>query len=361
MAVEIDNGELGFLDTPDLQSEQLALFQSDLLLERRNPFSVKDGIKALEGANHVQVLVVDIGGTAIKYNLGELHRGKINIDESRKAIFPAENQGENYISVLQKINTQFKNLPVGISVAGVVNGPDLETSPNVPIFARNLKAEGGFRGILGNRVVAFNDAVAGVIPVAIRAIQEGEILPYFINFICGGGIGGAGLDTINNIVISLEPGHTPATSESNPNSVTDLCLLYPNYRHVCIERIAASGAIEKQWEKLTGNKLTAIEIERLMHEGNTNALKLYDASSRLLAHTIEGVRQRLNFDPGQTVVFLHGGGFKAKGMIERIEKTLNKHHSASGGQLKLLSPKSFGNIDVCFAGAAIAAGALDIH
>jgi hypothetical protein len=175
---------------------------------------------------------------------------------------------------------------------------------------------------------------------------------YLIN---GGGIGGAALDA-DGTMISMEPGHIRAARELNHLKITSLCDFMEQKfapmkkRFACIEKIGAIGAgIVEQWQWLKGKKLDGIEIAEKMYGGDKTALELFSDLTVISAHAAAGMIQALGFSPEDTTIVLHGGGFKASGVVERMRAILAKHYNSQDVSLLPLSENG------CLRGVAIAA------
>lgn len=341
---------------PRMSSVQLEQFDLESILAR--PSGNIDLLKAaikLRNSPGQEILTIDIGGTALKaLPVSVKEDGTIEIDESQQLMFDKIGEGDNYLEALLKIADRYPNLPVAVSSAGVVENNTLITCPNAPALVGPLKRAGNFSGIFKRPVPLMNDAVAGVVVGAVGVAMRDQRARPTIYIINGGGIGSASIDALGNIT-SSEPGHTRVVDETlNPNHVDTLCHLFPGPRwdHVCLERIAASGAgIEPQWETLTGQKLPGIEIAEKMYGGDKQALQLYNTSALITAHIIEGVRSSLDFPIEDTAVVLFGGAFKTHGMVNRIRQILTKY----GKPMELIRVGELGFSNANMAGLAISA------
>lgn len=346
---------------PELSLLQLSVFNRESLTARPtlrlDPSAVAGRLLASQGA---ETRVIDIGGTAMKYNRAVVGEGgAIHIDPLEETVIPAgETQGLSYLQGLRTVAEASAGAPVGISTAGVVEEGELVDSPNLPAFTRELVGQGGFRGILGPRVAVMNDAEAGAVAGAVGVYLKSGVVRPTIYIINGGGLGGAAVDETGQ-VIAMEPGHIPVADPAlNPNGVTQRCgLLGRDF--VCLERIAASGAgIEAQWQRLTGEKLQGRDIATLMYAGDKRALALYENSARIFAHAIEGIRTSFGFPIEGTAVVLHGGGFRAPGMVERMQQILDKHYLDAyqvRDSVELIPTGSLGMNNACMSGLAMAA------
>ena len=345
---------LSQLPVPEMSPLQLQQFNLESLLARPSgKIELLQAAIKLRNSPGQQLLAIDIGGTAIKALVASVKEdGAIEIDESRQLIFDKIGAGDNYLEALQKIADKYPNLPVAVSSAGVVENNTLITCSNAPALVEPLRRAGNFSEIFKKTVPLMNDAEAGVVAGGVGVAMRDERARPTIYIINGGGIGGASIDVLGNIT-SLEPGHIAVIDKSlNPNNVNTPCQLFAGWEHVCLEKIAASGAgIEPQWEMLTGQKLPGKEIAEKMYSGDKRALQLYHTSALITAHIIEGIRSSLDFPVADTAVVLFGGAFKTYGMVDRIKQILTKH----GKPMELIRVGELGFSNANMAGLAISA------
>lgn len=347
---------LSQLPVPEMSPLQLQQFNLESLLARPSgKIELLQAAIKLRNSPGQQLLAIDIGGTAIKALVASVKEdGAIEIDESRQLIFDKIGADDNYLEALQKIADKYPNLPVAVSSAGVVENNTLITCSNAPALVEPLRQAGNFSEIFKKTVPLMNDAEAGVVAGAVGVAMRDKRARPTIGYIKSGGIGGAGIDALGNRT-SLEPGHVVVADPTlNPKGVTTLCHLFPGPRwdHVCLEKIAASGAgIEPQWEMLTGQKLSGEEIAEKMYGGDFLALQLYNTSALISAHIIEGIRSSLDFPVTDTAVVLFGGAFKTYGMVDRIKQILIKN----GKPMELIRVGELGFSNANMAGLAISA------
>ena len=346
------------VSVPDLSAIQLEMFNEKSLLARRTgKLEPMHAMKVLSEMKGRKTLVADIGGTAAKTNIAVVgDNGQILIDESQESMVEnPDKQGNQYLDFLTQAGKKYPNLPVAVSSGGVVEDNNLITNANFPFFVDQLKQAGGFTSVFNQpEVPLMNDAQAGVIAGGVGIAQrDGKAKPviYIIN---GGGIGGAFMDRDGNIT-SMEPGHIEVVDKSlNPNGVQTPCELFPDWKHVCLERIGASGAgIEAQWEALTGEKLPGKDIAEKMYMGDERAKQLYVSSALIVAHIIEGIRNTMNCQIEDVSIVLHGGAFKTEGMVDLIERILKKHHQVEN--VDLVPTSKLGYSNACMTGLAISA------
>lgn len=339
---------------PEMSPLQLKHFTLESLLARPSgKIELLQAAIKLKYSQDQEILTIDIGGTALKALVVSVKEGGvIEIDESQQIIFDKIGAGGNYLEALLKIAETYPNLPVAVCSAGVVENNTLITCPNAPGLVELLLQAGNFSGIFNRPVPLMNDAEAVVVAAAVGVAMRDQRARPTIGYIKSGGIGGAGIDALGNRT-SQEPGHIIVADPTlNPNNVNTPCNLFPGWDHVCLERIAASGAgIEPQWKKITGETLSGKEIAEKMYGGDFLALQLYKTSALISAHIIEGIRVSLNFPLEDTVVVLSGGAFKTHGMADRIRQILNKY----GKPMELIRASDLGFSNAGMAGLAISA------
>lgn len=358
MSIERRTEILTHRSTPNLLPSQLERFSPESLRARPTGiFSVEQTLNSLRQSDGSTVWAIDIGGTGVKAQQATIAGGRVNFVGD--GIFvPVEGEGErkgsNYVDALGKIRQKIGDdaTPVGISVAGIVENGNLLESPNLKAFTHDLEEAGGFDKVLGRHVAVQNDAAAGLIAGAIGAATHGLSYENMIYLINGGGIGGAAL--VDGNIISLEPGHIPVDGKLNPFGVTAPCG-FLGQPFVCIERLASMGCIEDIWKRIMREKKSGKEIAERMYGYNKLAAHLLDNSATIVAHAIEGIRSSLNLDPNKTLVVAHGGGFKTKGMVERIDQILRNYRKGGDQQLTIKPTSEFGIDNACLTGAAIAA------
>lgn len=344
---------LSTLLTPPLHEAQLRLFTPESLQARPtrqfNPLRAVDTLMQCEGK---RILVVDIGGTAIKNNVAVIDaNGKPIIDDSAEACFEKQGAGDNYLPILIEMSKRHKDLPVAVSTGGIVKGGDrLLANDNFIEFVDGLKRFGGsFSQLFGRPVQVMNDAEAGSITGAYEIARRGGVARPVIYMINGGGLGGSAFDRDREMVIAAEPGHVQASREINVMGVDGQCFM--TGARPCIEKLSASGAgIEAQWKEITGEALPGKEIAELMYRGDLLALSLYSISAQVIAHAILGIKTSLAL-PDDVAVVLHGGGFKTGGYVEHMNEIL----AQSNNPMELITTASLGYSNACMAGLAIAA------
>lgn len=351
------------LSIHDLFPIQLSRFTADRLLARITGHL--DPLRAatiLHQSNGRKILTFDIGGTAIKWAVATVdkHR-KVIINDKKVQTIEKIGDGSNYADVLLTVEEKYKKqgMPVAISTGGLVKNNELIDSANFPGLVKRLDELSNFKGIFGRTVRVMNDAEAGVITAAVADYIKSSIIRPIIYLISGGGLGGAAVDKEGNI-ISLEPGHLPIIDQSlNPYGVSTRCDFQGN-DYVCLERVGASGAgIEAQWEKMIGTHVDCRLIAEEMYKFNNHARRLYDNSANIISHILAGIINALNFPDDNTAIVLHGGGFKTKGMVSRINQILSKHFTLDN--VNITTAGKLGYKNACMAGLAIVALINETH
>lgn len=319
-------------DIPALNQEQLLLFTPEALRVRQALiFNSQVALETVNGTIGRQVMAVDIGGDKITraiYHVGS--NGKLNtIDEKTSN----SQNGTGYLEILEGIALEAacKRMPVGISVAGVVEGNCLRENRNIPVFVASLQNKYGsdleeiFRQRNASLHTVLNDAVAGSVCASLEIARTSFKQKEMIFLINGGGIGGNIL--AENNIWACEPGHIPVVKALNPHNQTTPCGM-SGAEFVCIERVGASGAgIESIYQQQRSQRLSGRDISRQYQEGDELALALYKNSAFIVAHAIMGIARvgRLLQERGDTAIALHGGCFHVPNYPERVIQILKEH------------------------------------
>ncbi len=215
-------------------------------------------------------------------------------------------------------------MPVGLSIAGPVDGTRIIELPNLPILKKAMQDRyaGDFAN-LGINAVA-NDAVAVTMGSAVAAVDLSPHTRNVIVGINGGGWGGAVWK--DGEIYAAEMGHTPADPMINPfdEEYAEACGVN-GATFTCLEKVAASGAgIERLWERIQGEKLDGREIAKLLKYADYVALQLYDYATTGTAMGLLGFADVFDMkgDAEGTAYLLHGGAFRVPHFGQRVEQIL---------------------------------------
>jgi predicted NBD/HSP70 family sugar kinase len=338
---------------PSLSSEQLESYKKydDLGASPAFAINFEKLPRFFKNNQGREVLVFDLGGNKVEIGKVVVKENNFVINENLKGKYVGK-QGKGQLGFLEKFAKDKMNfdLPVGISTAGVVEGTVLKESPNKLFYQDFIDKYGGDFEKLFPRVVVLNDAVAGLIAGIIYTKDHFPTANNILYLVDGEGLGLAAL--MIDTIWSTEAGHITAQPKINPYKIKTPCRLYPD-RGVCVENVSASGSfIEPCWEKLTGEKINGREIEKRYCQGDKRVADLYDASAVGLAHALVGLGNVWSLwnKPEEVAVVLHGGGFKAAGVAERVMQIIENHF---GQKFNYVITHSFSD-NACLEGAGIA-------
>ncbi len=345
-----------YLTSPDLlpfSDSQLNLISRDALhIKELSEFDVRKVQKDLLDSNGKQVYAIDLGGDKIAAQIFAVDDGKVIT--SSEIMMNKGDYGKGYLQFLEDVASKAldKNLKVGLSVAGPLNGTVLHMGPNVQEFGNEFEAmyQSDFAKLFAQPVVD-NDAVAGLKAGAIEALSKYPEVESVLYIISGSGFGGALLH--QGKILALEPGHISLSEDLNVHGITDPCGVFEN-QNPCVEMVASGKAgIEKMYEKLSGERASGHEINTLAQKGDARAITLYDESARMTAIVVKGIGNTFGLfeNPQKTAVVFHGGVFNVAGYKERLEQYLARNVEGSSQLIYTKNMKE----NACLKGAAIAA------
>ncbi len=344
------------LTAPDLlptSEAQLSLITRESLHGKEvGKFDVRSVKKQLIDSEGQQVFAVDIGGDKIAGQIYSVHDG--NVKSSGELMVHKSDGGQGYLVFLEEVANQAltKNLRVGISFAGPLEGTVLQKGPNVGEFENEFEAmyQRDF-GKLFSHPTVDNDAVAGLKAGAIEALNAFPEVENVLYIISGSGFGAALLN--NGDIFALEPGHIPLSEDLNTHRLDKPCGVFENDKP-CLEMVASGKAgIETIYKKIRGERATGQEISGLAQKQDETSLGLYDESARATALIVRGISDvfSLHDNPQKTAVVFHGGVFNVPGYTQRLEQYFAREIPVP---IQLIYTKKMKN-NACLIGAAIAA------
>lgn len=347
-----ENPYLANLELLPFSEEQYSWIKKEYLHENHiGLFDLRKDEQTLRNLDGKRSHAVDMGGDKIVAQIFEASNGRMSaVSEMMTAM---GNSGKGYLSFLEEVARQAleKSIPVGLSVAGPLEGTVLHTGPNLAIFAEEFESiyNSDFAKLFQNPSVD-NDAVAGLKAASIESLLRFPNIKNVIYIISGSGFGGAILKDGN--IYAIEPGHIAITDDLNIFNRTDECGVFGNDRP-CIEKIASGKAgIEGTYHIVTGIKKSGHTISDLARKGDETALKLYDNSARSISIVVKALGEvyQLFEDKASTALVFHGGVFQVPGYTTRLEQYLARDVA---DDLQILYTKTMGN-NACLEGAAIA-------
>jgi predicted NBD/HSP70 family sugar kinase len=336
---------------PLLSEKQINQFtQKNIHAVSIGEFDVKKTISKLESSTK-HVLALDIGGDKILAGEASMNQGKLEYHGEHQRHQQERNHG--YLEFLEQLAAT-NTLPVGISVAGPVNGTISLGSPNTTAFFEEFKPKynADFAQLFQNaRVEVCNDGAAGLKAGILEAARQNPNLKNVLYLIVGSGLGGALLT--HGKLFSAEPGHVPVVNELNPYQVTKPCGVFGN-TFACIEEVVGGKAgIEAIWAQMTHKPMNGRKIRERLVAGDKTAAEIYDLSALGAVHTAIGILQAFDVlsEVESTVIVAEGGVFQGDEYADRVIQLL-RHFL--GEKLSIIFTKDFTQ-NACLDGAAISA------
>lgn len=254
---------------------------------------------------------IDIGGTKIRIGLvGEAGDLLLLVDKIAMSKF--ERGDELMLVIANTIKAQLAKYPeyeligVGVGAPGPLNDThdSVMETPNTPII-QNYPLVARLQAHFDVPVKMNNDANVFVLGEAISGAGKGEAFVYGITLGTGYGHGFVWDGHI------LSGAHGTATEYG----------LAP-YNDGTFEDYASGPALERNYESISGESRTGLQIFKLAQSGNANALAAWSLLGRSVGHSLVYVTHLL--DPGIIVV----GGSLAAGFeffIDSLREVVDAH------------------------------------
>jgi predicted NBD/HSP70 family sugar kinase len=348
-------------NVPSLSQEQLNLFQYEKMhITENGSFNPRQALERLRSVAGMHVYAIDLGGDKIAgQEFVVTPDGGVEPLQSQELEIKAKNEGSHgahYVEPLTEIAKYCndKQISVGISYGAPMKGTKpLQNKKFTPLINYlQAKHDGDFKHLFPTLGGSLNDGPAGLITGSIEANKRfgTDEAVYIIN---GGGFGLAVL--VDGKMYATETGHVELASQLNSFNVKGDCGVLGSF--VCLELAGSNGiGVEGIWERETGQKLGAKEIEDHWREGGEHSdfvEDLYDYSALVIAHGTVGAAKVLNLnlsDSSKVAVIGSGGAFKFPNYPQRVEQIIEQH---TGSHLNMLSTYEF-SPNACLSGAAIA-------
>ncbi len=254
---------------------------------------------------------VDIGGTKVRVGLvGET--GELLLLADKIAMSKFEKGDELMLVIANTIkakiaaHSDYELVGVGVGAPGPLNGTheSVMETPNTPII-QNYPLVARLQAHFDVPVKMNNDANVFVLGEAISGAGRGEAFVYGITLGTGYGHGFVWDGRI------LSGAHGTATEYG----------LAP-YNDGTFEDYACGPALERNYENISGESRTGLQIFKLASEGNANALAAWSLLGRSVGHSLVYVNHLL--DPGIIVI----GGSLAAGFeffIDSLREVVDAH------------------------------------
>lgn len=345
------------LNVPNLYETQITMLTREAMHAHEvMPFHPEASVSKLLSCEGQQVIGADFGGDKGVTKLFTVRNGQLVISDEYEDYVQGDG-GEGYLQSFERTAAfaTERHIPVGISWGAPLDGSRPLPGPKFAMFNQAITERygGDFANLLPTLRSCINDGPAGLISGAIEAYRTRGATTVLLA-INGGGLGMAIL--ADDMIYAAEPGHTEAIPELNTHAQAKPCGVF-DADFVCLETLGANKAgIEAQWQQITGEYLSARDIEDRYKQGNELGKELYDHSALVVAHMIAGTARAFGIDltDRSTVVVGHGGAFKFPHYGERIQQILSK---ATDAPVALIMTKDYGDSrsNACLDGAALAA------
>lgn len=256
----------------------------------------------------IDVLLLDIGGTNIRYAYAEKDSLEFT-NPNKKSLTSLEGFGELLDELL--LDGVIKSLVV--SVAGpLMNGSISMTNRDFNINAEDLKEKYDLDNCyLLNDWESIGYSLSSSEEADIKYIKEGKPFNNKTLFL-GPGTGlGAALVVGNDLVLPSEIGNTTILTERLLKNfgINDSDL------YISLEDVVSGSAISKTYESISGFYLSAEEVVALFINNDEDAQKVIEGFTISLAETIS--------DLG--LIFISGNGiYLAGGLIRTVYEIMNK-------------------------------------
>ena len=256
----------------------------------------------------IDVLLLDIGGTNIRYAYAEKDSLEFT-NPNKKSLTSLEGFGELLDELL--LDGVIKSLVV--SVAGpLMNGSISMTNRDFNINAEDLKEKYDLDNCyLLNDWESIGYSLSSSEEADIKYIKEGKPFNNKTLFL-GPGTGlGAALVVGNDLVLPSEIGNTTILTERLLKNfgINDSDL------YISLEDVVSGSAISKTYESISGFYLSAEEVVALFINNDEDAQKVIEGFTISLAETISDL----------ALIFISGNGiYLAGGLIRTVYEIMNK-------------------------------------
>lgn len=265
-----------------------------------------------------QVVGIDVGGTNIKFGLvsaeGVLsHSGQTPTPQND----PEATELIESIAEIVSSLSQHEPLAVGVAVPGVVTADGVAKFSGTLGF-RDLPLRELIRSRVGLPSVLVHDVTASGVAESRVGAARGQQQAVVIQI----GTGIASTLILNGEVYRPHPivgeiGHTPSAYDRP-------C---PCGLRGCLEMTASGGAVRRNFEALTGQKATAVEVFARAQEGDESASIIYREFVDALSTAIHWLASVL----GPDLVILSGGvatsgEFLLDDLNAALDQKLSFHH-----------------------------------
>lgn len=295
-------------------------------------------------------LGIDLGGTKIEYGVLEIP-GKGPITKPFQLLEKRETPKtqKEIIGVLLEIITTSDIENVGLAVAGLVGKKNSEKrypkkvifSPNLPF--KNFPLEEKIESYTGKKITIENDA--NCFALAQYFIEKPKKHELLVGITLGTGIGGG---IINRDGIFEGSG--------TAGEIGHMCIMPDGPScHCggkgCLEALASGWALEREGEKIAGEKISAEEMARRARKGKKKYLQIFKEMGYYLGIGLANIKNIISPD----IIVIGGSLINAKDLFWKEMKNSLKVHSFPGLPLKLKVKAARENQALVALGAALTA------
>lgn len=336
---------------PAFVPEQIALYQTDLLITQ--PVCRFDPVEAVGrlGGRDREVLAIDLGGDKLRSAVYAIREGALHKGAER--VLRAKG-GAGYLAELERLATEAaaRGLRVGISSATKMAGSVITRTVNLPVFFDEFREKYGadYARLFGSRAFVANDTIMGICGASTLLARRGVEARHVAFVISASGVGASVI--ADGTAIHVEAAHVPVVPALNPLGQTAPCGV-EGRAFVCVESVAAARrGIEDLYRQRTGEARDGVALGAMYEAGDPLATLLYTTSARALAHAIAGVMTRYAFPDGaESVVVLHGGNFEIARYRDQVRHDLA---ALPCGRARVVFSRDL-SPNVCLDGAAVMA------
>ncbi len=354
---KINNELLTNLPVPPMLDSQLSEFTADTIHSKAvMEFDASKSQELLSQNEGREVLVADFGGDKGRVNLLKVVNGEL-VNTKGYEDYIQGDDGKGYLDTIMRATeyAEQQKLPFGLSWGGPLDGTKILYQPKAKILIKELseRFDGDFANISGSLKVVLNDGPAGVIGGVMHAYKEFSATEIIL-VINGGGIGLGALK--DGVVSATEAGHVKAIDALNKDHIEAPCGVF-DQEFTCLENIGSNKkGIEPLYKLLTGESISAKEIEQKYYKGDSRAKEVYELSALVVAHAIAGSANSLGIDlyAPKTAIVADGSAFKFPYYGDRIKQILGNGHSDEP-QLLMTKDQISPDSNVFLHGVALAA------
>lgn len=262
----------------------------------------------------MQVLGLDVGGTTIKSGLVDRSG---NLTELRRTPTPKDPSGSELVDTLAELISSYLEIDSGLAAVGLSVPGIVDSENGVAVFSgtlgwRDLPLVAMLRDRVGIPVFLVHDVTAG----GLAELRVGAAQPFSSAVVIAIGTGLAASVILDGEIYRPHPavgelGHVP-TRNQRP------CVCG---KHGCLEMTCSGGALSRNYESLTGEKIPAHEVIERAKSGDAAASELWQefiAELGFACHYIAGL-----LGP-EAIVIAGGFGYLGREILDPLNAYLDQ-------------------------------------